>query len=321
MFQVNEDNSIYVTRGDIAFLRVTAENNGVGYTFEAGEVLRIKVFGKKDAENVVLQKDFPVTATTGFVDIILTEEDTKIGEVISKPTDYWYEIELNPHDNPQTIIGYDEDGPRVFRLFPEGDDIPEYVPDPEVVKVIDNELDMTSERPVQNQVIARAFANLQAGYQATHEAVANLYVTPQMFGAAGDGVADDTEAILNCLEKSDYVFIPDGTYRISNTISITRANQRLIGNSVGTRIVASDDMDSPMLIMSGANSSQYRSNQQVSNITFKGNGGCVGIRADLNASFTLDTYTHVTGDMQRNASSVVNNMMQQFLITKETDGK
>ena len=46
-----------------------------------------------------------------------------------------------------------------------------------------------------------------------------------------------------------------------------------------------------------------------------------GILGHTDASFTLDTYTHVTGDMQRNASSVVNNMMQQFLITEETDGK
>ena len=46
-----------------------------------------------------------------------------------------------------------------------------------------------------------------------------------------------------------------------------------------------------------------------------------GILGHTDASFTLDTYTHVTGDMQRNASSVVNNMMQQFLIKEETDGK
>ena len=46
-----------------------------------------------------------------------------------------------------------------------------------------------------------------------------------------------------------------------------------------------------------------------------------GILGHTDASFTLDTYTHVTGDMQRNASLVVNNMMQQFLIKGETDGK
>ena len=46
-----------------------------------------------------------------------------------------------------------------------------------------------------------------------------------------------------------------------------------------------------------------------------------GILGHTDASFTLDTYTHVTSDMQRNASAVVNNMMQQFLIKGENDGK
>jgi hypothetical protein len=288
MFQVNEDLSIYVTRGDMVYLRITAENDGAAYTFEPGEVLRFKVFGKKDAESVVLQKDFPVTESTSFVDIILDGEDTKIGEVISKPRDYWYEVELNPFDEPMTIIGYDEDGAKVLKLFPEGADIGEYIPTEDDIPFVDDEFDMTSPRPIQNQVVARAFANLQAGYQATHDAVAALHVTPQMFGAVGDGVADDTDALLRCLEQSDYIFIPDGTYLISDTISLTRAEQRLIGGSMGVKIVASDDMSAPMLIMSGANSSQYRSNQQVSNITFKGNGICTGIRADFNASFTLD---------------------------------
>ena len=123
MFYVNDDKSIYVTRGDIVIFSVTADDNGENYKFKAGDVVRIKVFGKKDCENVVLQKDFPVTAETEEVEIYLDKNDTKIGEVISKPKDYWYEVELNPENCPQTIIGYDEDGAKVFKLFPEGDDI------------------------------------------------------------------------------------------------------------------------------------------------------------------------------------------------------
>ena len=46
-----------------------------------------------------------------------------------------------------------------------------------------------------------------------------------------------------------------------------------------------------------------------------------GILGHTDASFTLDTYTHVTSDMQRGASAIVNNMMQQFLITEENNGK
>lgn len=289
MFTIDtSDKTIHVTRGDMAFIKVTCDKDGKPYTFQVGDLVRFKVFAKKNCEDVVLQKDFPVTAVTQGVECVLDGQDTKFGGVINKPTDYWYEVELNPNEDPYTIIGYDEDGPRVFRLYPEGKDIPPIEPDPEVIKVIDTELDMSSERPVQNQAIARAFENLKAGYLETHKAVAEKFVTPQMFGAIGDGVADDTEALRLCIEGYDNIIIPDGTYLISDTISMTRANQRIEGNSMGVQIVASADMSSPMLIMSGANSSQYRSNQQVSNITLKGNGACVGIRADLDASFTLD---------------------------------
>ena len=39
-----------------------------------------------------------------------------------------------------------------------------------------------------------------------------------------------------------------------------------------------------------------------------------GILGHTNANFTLDTYTHVTSDMQKNASAVVGNMMQKIMI-------
>ena len=122
MFQLNDDLSIYATRGDIVFFTVIAEGNGERYTFKAGDVVRIKIYGKKKAEDVVFEKEFPIIKDTEEVEIMLTKEDTKIGDVISKPKDYWYEVELNPYTNPQTIIGYDEDGAKVFKLFPEGAD-------------------------------------------------------------------------------------------------------------------------------------------------------------------------------------------------------
>lgn len=121
MFLINEDKSIYLTRGDIANIEVTAKNaEGNAYTFKKDEVVRIKVFEKKGCECVVLQKDVVVEAETTAVGIFLGKEDTTIGEIISKPKDYWYEVELNPETLPQTIIGYDEDGAKVFKLFPEG---------------------------------------------------------------------------------------------------------------------------------------------------------------------------------------------------------
>lgn len=167
MYQINEDKSINVTRGDILLFTVSAEDNGADYVFKAGDVVRIKVYGKKNAENVVLQKDFPATAGATEVEIFLDENDTKIGKVINKPTPYWYEVELNPLSDPQTIIGYDEDGPKVFMLYPEGKDTEADKPDikPEDMPIIDKELDLTSPRPVQNQAAARAVVQLRAAIE------------------------------------------------------------------------------------------------------------------------------------------------------------
>ena len=169
MFLVNDDLSIYATRGDIVCLNVSASDDVSGnpYEFQPGDVVRMKIFAKKDAETIYMQKDFPVPAKTDVVPIMLTEADTKFGDVISKPTDYWYEIELNPYTNPQTIVGYDEDGAKVFKLFPEGKDIhTEEETKPEDIPVVDTDLDLTSSRPVENRAIARAVTLLKNDLEA-----------------------------------------------------------------------------------------------------------------------------------------------------------
>ena len=234
MFQLNEDMSIYVTRGDIMFFTLYADNGGINHKFNPGDVVRFAVYGKKDAKTVVLQKDFPVEDYTEKVEIYLTKHDTKIGESISKPMDYWYEIVLNPFDEEQTIVGYDEDGPKLFRLFPEAEEIIEPAPAPKDIPIVDQELDMTSTRPVGNQAISRAYQELRAGYERTHAAVAKLHVTPQMFGAIGDGEADDTEAIQAALDsfvgKVGDVFLPQGQYKITAPLVI-KSNINLFGVS------------------------------------------------------------------------------------------
>lgn len=54
--------------------------------------------------------------------------------------------------------------------------------------------------------------------------ISNSYITPQMFGAKGDGVSDDTESIASCfayarVQKSVIVF-PAGNYGISKPLSV-----------------------------------------------------------------------------------------------------
>lgn len=93
------------------------------YKFSNGEVVRLNVFKKKDCGCIVIQKDVNVTETTDTVTIPLDSKDTTIGTIISKPTTYWYEIELNPTTTPQTVIGYDYNGEKQFILYPEGKEV------------------------------------------------------------------------------------------------------------------------------------------------------------------------------------------------------
>ncbi len=121
MLVVNEDNSIHLTRGDYVVFSVTADDDtGRPFTFKKDYIVRFKVFEKKNCIKVVFEKDFFIDADSQEVKIILTKEDTTIGDVISKPRDYWYEVEVNPDTKPQTIIGYDENGPSILKLYPEG---------------------------------------------------------------------------------------------------------------------------------------------------------------------------------------------------------
>lgn len=51
-----------------------------------------------------------------------------------------------------------------------------------------------------------------------------VYITPQMFGAAGDGVTDDTAAFIAAINSANgVIFIPKGTYIISQTLFINRS--------------------------------------------------------------------------------------------------
>ena len=121
MFKIDSDKTIHLTRGDVAAIELSLTNNA----FKAGDVVRFKVIEKKACNCVVLYKDAIVEADAEIVTINLDSNDTKIGEIINKPKDYWYEVEINPETAPQTVIGYDEDGAKIFRLYPEGSDINE----------------------------------------------------------------------------------------------------------------------------------------------------------------------------------------------------
>ena len=58
------------------------------------------------------------------------------------------------------------------------------------------------------------------------------YVTPQMFGAKGDGATDDTEAIRTALEVGKIVYVPKGIYKTTSQIDIPSGKSMILEGTV-----------------------------------------------------------------------------------------
>lgn len=118
MFKINEDGTtIEITRGDEMQLNLSIDD----YTFRIGDHIEFRVYELNGFKNnPLIDVSVDIEEEAKEVLIYVSPEETKIGDFIEKPVKYQYEIELN---NKQTILGYDEDGVKIFKLFPEGKEI------------------------------------------------------------------------------------------------------------------------------------------------------------------------------------------------------
>lgn len=126
MAKVDGKFNIEINRGSMLSLNIKTTNltDGTPYIFQKDDVVRFKIMEKNKCENVILQKDVIVGETSENVPLTVPSEEMRIGDIISKPVEYWYEVELNP-DKPSavTILGYTKaGGPKILTLTPEGGD-------------------------------------------------------------------------------------------------------------------------------------------------------------------------------------------------------
>lgn len=121
MIRIDSDDeyTINLTRGDRCTLKVYAidAKTQERYWFPAGCTVTFAIVPRKGyTQGAVLRKVVNVVSDTQEVEINLTEEDTKIGDMIDKKVKYWYNVVVN--DNT-TIIGSDEDGEKAIIIYPE----------------------------------------------------------------------------------------------------------------------------------------------------------------------------------------------------------
>lgn len=93
--------------------------------------------------------------------------------------------------------------------------------------------------------------NLGAVLQTQQSKIRKMEVTPFDFGGIGDGVADDTAAVISCFAStSRNISLAGGVWKVSSTINSTLANRRISGHG-GSLTSATADLT--CLSISGAN--------------------------------------------------------------------
>lgn len=107
------------------------------------------------------------------------------------------------------------------------------------------------------------------------------YATPQMFGAVGDGVTDDTQAFKDAiaylegqlgetdlLTNGRMLYVPSGVYRISDTINVKKSGIAIRGESFGATIITASGFSGVLFRFDSLDGSAIFRNE-LSNITIR----------------------------------------------------
>lgn len=111
------------------------------------------------------------------------------------------------------------------------------------------------------------------------------FVTPQMFGAVGDGNADDTAALQSALDKGRPLFIPAGTYKVTKTLYAT--DMYIDGDT--NAVIVGDCGDNAVLELNTetANLGYISRNSYIKNITINANNSSYGLHYNRTHNLSL----------------------------------
>lgn len=116
MLKIDGNKTIHMTRGDYGYIVVNFDR-----TLIDDNLVRLSVYEANNFDNLIFTVSSPGSGDTA-VGLVINPGDTKQTIPASNtPITYWYEIELDPDtEYTTTVIGYDTLGPKLFIVYPEG---------------------------------------------------------------------------------------------------------------------------------------------------------------------------------------------------------
>ena len=119
MFKI-VNKTFHVSRGDSGTVNLRLKNT----TFRPEDDVVFKIYEVQGLDSApIIEVHTSVEEESDTINIELNgEEHTNFGDLGNEIVDYWYEIAVN---EDRTIIGFDENGAKIFKLYPTGEPAPE----------------------------------------------------------------------------------------------------------------------------------------------------------------------------------------------------
>lgn len=104
--------------------------------------------------------------------------------------------------------------------------------------------------------------------------VVNNYVTPQMYGAVGDGISDDTTALQSTINSGKPIFIPDGTYVVSQPLICQSVCMMELSKNATIKAKTGTTLSCLLGLRNDGNAYSLAENEYICGGIFDGNGCC-----------------------------------------------
>lgn len=218
MFKISYDKKITMVQGDTGVIRMSINN----YDLSQGDEVRFAIVNKANPsillcqhsdKKIVLEKQVTVFEKDGSARIVIYTYDTEY----LQPGKYLYEIQVKTKDGRiDTVV------PLTSFTLMDGSIQGEFgQTTPSKPEPTPSEIELRFKR-LENEIIpelGNRITNVEKEIDSISSSLNNVMINIKDFGAKGDGVADDTQAIQNAINSLNggTLLIPNGTYMIKGS--------------------------------------------------------------------------------------------------------